>query len=164
MESSSITTWCLVWASMIVEAFGESSKNQETVDSGPLAVIAPALLIALAVSIMAVAALSIRALRRQEPSEISIHLGKAAFTAVDVNALGPPSLALDLDDDNILEFDDEEEEEDEATKEEVKTRRLGNLAQVMKSGRFFRGNGMEELPYSPRHCRRWQASSQSQTR
>ncbi|XP_800015.3 uncharacterized protein LOC578796 [Strongylocentrotus purpuratus] len=161
MESSSVTTCCLVWASMIAEAFGKSSNNQDSSDSRGVAVAAPALLIALAVSIMAVAALSIRALRRNQPAEITIHLGSAS-TTVDVDALGPPSLALDLDDDNVLDF--EEEEEDEEAKEEAKTRRLGNLAQVMKSGRFFRANGMEELPYSPRSCRRLLASSSSETR
>jgi len=156
MESSSALTWFVVYASMIAEAFGTSSDEQAASGSSTFAAIGPLLLATLAVCIVAVVAVSVRSLRR--PSSKPTDINDNTSTTIDVSLLAPPSLALDLDDDNILNFDEEEEEEDTKEKEEAKARRIGNLAQVMKNGRYFRSPAMEEFPYSPRHFRRTVAS------
>ena len=122
-------------------AFGTSSDDQTASGTSAFAAIGPLLLVALAVCVIAVVAVSIRSLRRPptKPTDINDN----ASTTIDVSLLAPPSLALDLDDDNVLDFAEEEEENAEE-KEEVKTRRIGNLAQVMKNGRYFRVSFQEQ--------------------
>ncbi|XP_072176533.1 uncharacterized protein [Diadema setosum] len=152
MASSSVLTWVLS-ASMIAEAFGASADGQ----SGVVAAIAPVFLIAMAGCIIAVAAFSIHTLRQRSMMSRPSNEDKTSSTTVDIGALSPPSLTLNLDDDNILDLEDEEDDEEED--EESKTRRIVNLAQVMKSARYFRqSNGMDEFPYSP-SCRRTASSS-----
>jgi len=154
MESSSALTWFVVYASMVAEAFGATSDGHPPVGSPVFAVVGPLLIATLAICVIAVVAISIRSLRRHpsKPTDINDN----SSTTIDVGLLAaPPSLALDLDDDNVLDFDeDEEEEEDAQEKEEAKVRRIGNLAQVVKNSRYFRSSAMEEFPYSPRHFRR----------